>query len=506
MGKKSVSKGHLIDEHCKYTDGALVDNKGSVYTCMLNQTDIKSNKNKFYTMQLIKTGSKFVHFIRYGRIGDPGKISYKDFASMESAISSFEKQFRSKTGNRWIDKNNFKIKDGKYFLTEVSYEDELKNVDDVDRKDIPKSVLPKRVQDLIKMISDVDMLKNALVELDIDPEKMPLGKINKTQIDKAKKIIDQIEKKLDEKGILEKDKDDTDSEALMLMIDEDIIDLCSKYYTYIPYNCGRKKPPIIKRKKMIDKYRSTLTDLMDIAIGIQIINDIKADENPLDSVYKSINTNIKPLRKNTKIWKEIDTYVTNTHGPTHNCKLRLMDIFEVEQEGKRKEFDEYCKNIGNRKLLFHGSGMSNWMSILKHGLLINPQTVDNSVFISGKMFANGIYYANCISKSWNYCRTNESNGIGCLAISEVALGNVSKRIHADYNITKQSLKNNGYESVHGLGKNTPESSFQYKGVSIPNGKLIKSNVGAYLLYDEFIVYETNQQLIKYLVIVENKKY
>ena len=44
---KVVSKGHLIDEYCKYTSGDLVDVGGDVYTCMLNQTDIKSNKNKY---------------------------------------------------------------------------------------------------------------------------------------------------------------------------------------------------------------------------------------------------------------------------------------------------------------------------------------------------------------------------------------------------------------------------------------------------------------------------
>ncbi len=36
--------------------------------------------------------------------------------------------------------------------------------------------------------------------------------------------------------------------------------------------------------------------------------------------------------------------------------------------------------------------------------------------------------------------------------------------------------------------------------------LTKSNVGATLLYDEFIVYQSNQQLIKYLIIVKNDNY
>ena len=119
MGKTTVSKGHIIDEHCKYTDGTLVDSNGLVYTCMLNQTDLKSNKNKFYTMQLIKTGTKFIHYIRYGRIGEVGKISYAEFGNQSSGIDSFEKQFRLKTGNKWTDKADFKKKDGKYTVIQV---------------------------------------------------------------------------------------------------------------------------------------------------------------------------------------------------------------------------------------------------------------------------------------------------------------------------------------------------------------------------------------------------
>lgn len=65
---------HIIDEHCSYRDGEVYNN----YSCTLNQTDIKTNKNKFYIMQVIKCkDGKFVLFIRYGRVGEKGKISHE---------------------------------------------------------------------------------------------------------------------------------------------------------------------------------------------------------------------------------------------------------------------------------------------------------------------------------------------------------------------------------------------------------------------------------------------
>ena len=36
-------------------------------------------------------------------------------------------------------------------------------------------------------------------------------------------------------------------------------------------------------------------------------------------------------------------YIENTRGPTHKCKLRLMDVFEIEQDGKKEVFDKKYK-------------------------------------------------------------------------------------------------------------------------------------------------------------------
>jgi predicted DNA-binding WGR domain protein len=503
MGKGAVSHGHLIDEHCKYKDATLVEHGGDVYTCMLNQTDLKSNKNKFYTMQVIQTGSKFVHFIRYGRIGEVGRIDYHEYSIMALALGSFQKQFKSKTGNGWYDRANFQKKDGKYFLADVSYEAELKNIDEVKEQDIPKSKLPKRTQDLLKMISDVNMMKNSLVELDIDPQKMPLGKITTNQINSAKELLIQIENKLQNKGMLNND-DDADSEELKTMLDDDIINLCSQYYTLIPYSCGRTKPPIIQNKKMIDKYRQNLDDLMNIVVGVQIVNNVKTNENPLDAIYADINTTITPLRKNTKMWNEIDKYIINTHGETHGSKLRLIDIYEIQQAGKQKEFDEYCKDIGNRMLLFHGSQQCCILSIFKNDFYLDPTRLnDPRIQIAGKLLGYGVYFADMATKSFNYTRAQATNNIGFLILAEVAVGNISKKNNPDYGITKESLAKEKCHSALGLGKWGPTSSTMINGVNIPNGNVGVINNNTYLRYNEYVVYDIKQINIKYLVVLEN---
>lgn len=487
----SVTDGYIVDPRFNINGTLVKDNK--VYTCVLNQTDIKNNKNKFYIMQLIKSGNMYIHAIAYGRTGEKGKIITDQYTSEIDGKRAFEKQFRSKTGNQWTSKDFIK-KAGKYFLIETSYADELKG------KDIPEvkvsdSKLDPRVQYLLSLLSDVDMMHKSLISLDIDTKKLPLGKINKNQLDLANTILDKIQGKL-----AELEKNSTNE------IKSEIIDLSSEYYTYVPIACGRKKPPVINSNELLTKYKDTIDELKNMVINVQIANNTKVGDNPLDTIYDNINTNIVPLDKTSVMWNQIIQYVKNTHGKTHRYNLEVLDVYEIKQLGKKEVFDDYCKDIDNRTLLFHGSGMSNWLSIMKNDLLLNPQTINNNIVITGKMFGYGLYFANAITKSFGYCRSETSSGIACLALAEVALGHVSKRKDADYYVNKNKLDKLGMHSVQGIGQYTPENSVVVDDITIPNGKLVNTGNKYSLLYDEFIVYDGRQQHLKYLVIVKDTLY
>ena len=51
------------------------------------------------------------------------------------------------------------------------------------------------------------------------------------------------------------------------------------------------------------------------------------------------------------------------------------------------------------------------------------------------MFGKGVYFADMVSKSANYCQTTRTNNTGLLLLCDVALGNMYDRNAADY-ITK----------------------------------------------------------------------
>lgn len=496
MASSNIAQ-HIIDEECKYKNSKVyVDENNCVYACTLNQTNVKQNANKFYIMQLLCLDqSRYCHFIRYGRIGESGKAIYKEFDNVHSAVYSFEKQFKSKTGNKWENIDNFVLKKGKYFLTEISYDDVSKN--DLDKlekaKELVESKLDERVQNLIKIVSDLNMMKNALIQLDIDPKKMPLGKISVKQIEKARELLNIATDIVNKNGC---------------PIDEnEICEITSEFYTLIPYSCGRNVPPIIDTMDIIGKNMEMLDDLKNIQVGTTIIENTESNkDNPIDSVYSSLNATITPLDKQSNIYTEIEKYVYNTHAKTHNhYTTELLDVFQVERNGSREIYEKYTKGIDNRYLLFHGSRLSNIMGITKLGLLLNPEKVNPNVHISGKMFSYGIYTANSFSKSFNYCGFTRENPIACLFLCEVALGKIGKRQRADYYINKQSLKKEGVDSIWGQGKVGPDMdkcTVLPNGTKIPNNKLGKTNVNGSLRYDEFIVYDQRQLDIKYILLVK----
>lgn len=498
---KSLVKQALVDNRCNIK-GELLEFENKIYNCILNQTDIKQNSNKFYIMQIIVSSSnKYYLFIVYGRTGETGKSSIKEYDNQVSIIYAFEKQYKTKTGNDWHSKT-FTKKAGKYYMTDIDYEAEFKklapDIADKIKQIEPPSKLSIDVQDLIGLLSDVSMMQESMVSLDIDTKKMPLGKLSHNQLEKADQVLNKLEHLIATKNN-------------NLVSEDGIVELSSEYYTYLPMACGRKTPPLIDNSTILDNYRNIINELKNIVIAVRIKENSKIGDNKIDSIYDGINTNIDVLDKSNPMYNEILQYINNTQGKTHHCNVDVVNIFQIQQHNKTNT------DITPKMLLFHGSALTNWLSILKHDLLINPTAVKNNVVVTGKMFGNGIYFANCVSKSWNYCRSYSSKGYACLALAEVAVGNMLELTNS-YNVTQEYLDEQKCHSTYGIGRYTPATNIVINDIIIPNGKLderkydtlqsktqmLVNNHGLNLLYDEFIVYKSEQQVIKYLVIIKDK--
>lgn len=481
MANTTIStNGYMIDTHCTYQSGSIVKDNNTIYSCTLNQTNISSNQNKFYIMQIINTSNKYIVFIRYGRIGETGTINYKDFSDINSAINFFEKQFRTKTGNSWCNKDNFNKIPGKYFLTEIEcIDDTCLVVSESESEDDTK--IDIRVIDFLKLISNQTYMKNTLMQLDIDAEKMPLGKITQNQIDKAYTILDTINKNLKS---------------------NDLASLSSDFYTLIPISIGRRKPPIINSIELVGKNINLLNELSQMVYGTNMVKGNKSSDmmKNLLTMYGELETTFTPLETTDLMYNILINYLDNSKGATHHLKFNVESILEVNRPKERLIYEKYSKNIKNKTLLFHGTRISNMMGILKNGLVVDPSKLGINVNITGKMFGMGLYFANSCSKSINYCGYNSSDNIACLFVSEVALGKLLKKKSSDSSLSANNIPVN-YHSVWAQGQSGYKEYDCYDdGVQVPSGKLVKHNGNDYdLLYDEFIVYHEEQISLRYVI-------
>lgn len=128
-----------------------------------------------------------------------------------------------------------------------------------------------------------------------------------------------------------------------------------------------------------------------------------------------------------------------------------MEIFELNKDNEEKRFKS---EIHNKMLLWHGSRLTNMVGILSTGLRIAPPEAP----VTGYMFGKGIYFADMVSKSANYCFTNRDNNVGILLLCEVALGNTNDLTASCY--TANNLPPNKH-STKGIGKTQPDSN-QFK--------------------------------------------
>lgn len=474
--------GHLIDPQCKHIGGEILQHNSSIFTCTLNQTTIGSNMNKFYIMQAIKYGTaKYCVYIRYGRIGEQGTVSYKD-SSEHDAINFFTKQFKAKTGNDWyVAATNFVKKPGKYFMTitECARQDSISEESDTESES--EVDLDKRVISFLELISNQVYMKNTLAQLDIDTDKMPLGKISQKQIDCAYDVLNKINNNLNNPKVLP--------------------ELSSEFYMLIPMATGRKMPPLIDNKDLIGKNVNLLNELSQMVYGSASVVKMKKTNvmRNLFNLYQNLETEFIPLDTTDAMYTVLSDYLYNSKAPTHHFKFSITNMFEINRPKERAAYEAYSNKIKNKTLLFHGTRVSNMIGILKNGLVVDPSKLGINVCVTGKMFGMGLYFANSCSKSINYCDYGSSDNTACLFVSEVALGKKLKKDNADSSLTAAKMPK-GYNSTWGLGNSTfAEYDVYDDDTQIPKGKLTNMNKKCSLMYDEFIVYHEEQISLRYII-------
>ncbi|NXC44746.1 PARP3 polymerase, partial [Penelope pileata] len=455
------------------------------YDCTLNQTNISANNNKFYIIQLLQHDGTYSTWTRWGRVGEVGQSKLMPFASLEAAKKDFEKKFREKTKNSWAARESFVAQPGKYTLIEVQpgAEQEVEVALGVDGEKAPKRrVLPctldKTTQDLVALIFSSDMFRHAMQTMNIDVKKMPLGKLSKQQIARGFEALEELEAALGERP------------RSISRLEE----LSSRFYTIVPHNFGRARPPPIDSLELLRAKKDMLLVLADIEVA-QSLQAEKVEEeeeevaHPLDQDYALLCCQLMLLEPSCREYQLILNYVAQTGG-----QVSVLNVWVVAREGEDELFKAH-DHLEHRRLLWHGTNVAVVAAILRNGLRIMPH--------SGGRVGKGIYFASENSKSACYVGCT-SQRVGLMFLMEVALGE-PYRITRDDPTLRQPP--HGYDSVLACGRTEPDPAqdeevlLDGKKVLVSQGKPVP--MAAYkdssFFQSEYLIYQESQCRIRYLV-------
>jgi len=492
VSPKNIGKA-TVDKECHLAGSGTVFGE---YDCMLNQTNISNNNNKFYVIQLISCNGSFYVYTRWGRVGERGQNACKAQGSLDKAKTEFMKKFKAKTGNIWG--KPFTPKPRLYTQIEMSYEDTeemaeklaaLDGDEPTTHKVITKaSVLDKPTQEFMSLIFNENMFKEQMVKYDLDVKKMPLGQLSKSQINEGYTALKKVKKALD-------------SGANRAKLEQ----LTNEFYTKIPHSFGRTRPPVLDNAEVVLNKMEMLAVLGDIEIAMNLTDKktkktkkkgetVTEKPNPLDSHYESLHCDLTYVDNDTDEFKLIQTYAYNTSS--HYKKAKIKSLWRVEREGSAERFAQH-KDVGNRKLLWHGTNIAVVAAILNSGLRIMPH--------SGGRVGRGIYFASENGKSSAYVSC--SKGTGVMFLGEAVLG---KEHHIDTDDPSLRAAPPGYDSIIAQGRMEPdpagdeEVEFDGHTVVVPTGKPIKQPKWQHSRFQntEYLVYKESQAQLRYVMAVE----
>ena len=491
IDKKAVVDQHFADRAqyhiCQDTDNEF---NGKFFSCTLNKSDLDKNNNKFYIIQLLEHDStnELVLFTRWGRVGVPGNHEEKN-VDQNSGPRLFMKKYKDKT------------KHG-YQEIFIDYETEVKQEEPKEESKIStskkkfKNTLNQDVMDLISLIYNKKMINDNLHEIGYDSQKMPLGKLSPVTLTTGLNILKEIESELKKKSPNH----------------ENLKKYSSEFYTQIPHNFGFQKMSnfIIDTLEKVKEKIDMISVLSDMKITLKILESVgkekseeeyeNEEEKQIHDYYKQLKCDIRSISPNEEIYSILNKYLTAKMDKkdsdgfgsyySYRNRLSLVKAFELKRHGEEEKFK---KELGNKKLLWHGSRITNFVGILSQGLRIAPPEAPSSGYLYGK----GVYFADMAQKSSMYCYP--VNNMALILLGEVALGEEDQRTSCDFNLP--DTKKFGTDSVHALGRLESDGGVFINGdVFVPNGDS-KINEKNQLCndYAEYIVYNVDQIKLRYLL-------
>jgi poly [ADP-ribose] polymerase len=451
---------------------------------VLQVTDIKTNRNKYYALELHATSSSgFRVYTHYGRTDDletnpeAGQKECRYFGSKWEAEACYDSIYRQKTapakGYKEVALASSKIGSQRARGTSAGEidartlerlaESKEGSSNGVSAPAPPVSRLSAGVQDLVRYI--YDEAKGALTstvaaKITAHGIETPLGILTLGQIEKGEAFLSELYALFQDKKVKRRD--------------EEMLRLSGEFYTAIPHRIGRTRAAVegavINSLEAFEQKQQTLQLMKDM---LQVNGEAGSVlyNAAIDQEFEALRCRVDWVDPGNSEFKEMADYVVRSQ--VKSKKIEVKNLFRVRREN---EWEQFTESIGNQRHLFHGSRIQNWVGILSRGILLPKIVVSMGVHrTDAGWLGHGIYFGDAACTSLFYTTPGRKK-TRLMAIARVALGKMKDYQTITYGLNEPPP---GYQSCHGV-RAKPQRPSQFED-------------------DEYVVYDVRQQRLEYLV-------
>ena len=400
------------------------------------------NNNKFYHMTENTNGT---FTAEWGRVGATGQ-------SQDKSMSQWDKVYREKVGKGYKDNTEL-------FIVEGATNEKKSTTKSV------KDFLKSRTAAVIDIVKKLQGWAKGSIE---ENYTVTSENVTQKQIDKAQSILNDITQYDLKKSTI------TEFNNLLI-----------EFYGVVPRKMKKVVEHLVKadddlkerKNKIITEEQATL----DVMAGQVLLNTNIKETTEEEAVVETDIIQASGLEIVEVTDSKIINQIKDLMGPNKN---QFKAAFEFKNVKTHVKYDKHIGAAKNKKeeLFWHGSRNENWWSIVTTGLLIRP----SNAVATGSMFGDGIYFADKFQKSYGYSSGRNSyfakgnSNLAILALYSVHVGaqkNIKHHNSDCYSLNWHKIQKDGFDSVFAHG-------------------------GADLRNNEYIVYQSQQNTIKYLVAVE----
>lgn len=493
LGKSQLPAGHSFNDFQAFgpvatKDGEFSGMKMADFGCF-KQEKVDSNKMYYAAVLKSKKTNNWFTYFEWGRTGQSNRdCQFEEFNSESAAQVAFEKQCHSKNDKRgiWVDICGHKTLQAKpnkdVYLVRVLAG---RQTFIPDANSITSAVPVKPAASPQLKQKQYDGHSEALLKdlvggtVNYARSSMATGVLpSQDAIDLGRTILLQAQNELSCQN------------------KQGLKDLTYQLYSRIPKHKPRNvaEESWLLNKDNIFEWQNDL-DAYESALSNQTYVDNSSDFGDLPFDIKYVDR-VSELGKFLYSWWAKSTL--NRHGYLKGMSIKgIWEIFRDDKKFKQKREvvkssrnnerplfqDEIKKSAldknANVNWLFHGTRSCNLLSILKDGLRLPRQL--SGVTITGALFGPGVYWADDWKKSAGYTSLGNSYW-------SQGSGKIANR--SAFMFTGEVILGDIYVSGYGYTKAEPPSG--YHSVMGSAGKSGVAN-------NEFIVYNTDQCKIRYLV-------